>query len=146
MSDSRPNRKHRQRARRLAMQAMYQWQFTQFSSADLIQNMLQEQGSMKFDQMYFEGLVTGVVEAIVMVDEALTPHLDRPLSRLNPVELAVLRIATYEMLHQLEIPFKVIINEAVELSKNYGSVQGYQYVNAVLDKLAGQHRSSEIKR
>lgn len=136
--------KQRHRARRLAMQALYQWNYNHTPTKELISMMLEEQGAIKLDREYFEALVKGVINDIDRVDAALQPLLDRELTALNPVELAILRVSSYEMLDKIKIPYRVVINEGVELAKEFGSEQGYKYVNAVLDKLAKQCRTSEI--
>jgi len=138
-------RKQRRPARRLAMQALYQWHYNHTESDELITVMLEEQDDIQLDQSYFEILVDGVIKDISAIDVALQPSLDRQLVELNPVELAILRVAAFEMLHRIDIPYRVVINEWVELAKEFGSEQGYKYINAVLDKLAHTHRSSEIK-
>lgn len=137
--------KQRHRARRLAMQALYQWNYNHISVEEIIINMLEEQNVAKFDREYFHILVNGTVKNVEEINAALEPLLDRKLSELNPVELAILRVSAFEMIHQISTPYRVVINEGVELAKEFGAQEGHKYVNAVLDKLAHQHRVAEIK-
>jgi len=97
------------------------------------------------DLAYFQSLVKGTLNNIHEIDADITPTLDRDIKDLNPVELAILRISTYELAHQPDVPYRVVINEALELAKSFGAEQGHKYVNAVLDKLAIQLRPSEIR-
>ncbi len=90
-------------------------------------------------------LVLGTIEQCQQLDLLITPHLDREISALNPVELAILRISAFELLHCPELPYRVIINEALEVAKDYGADQSYKYVNAVLDGLAAKWRVHEYK-
>lgn len=137
--------KQRHRARKLAMQALYQWNYNHTPVNELIPMMLEEQGETKIDRDYYEALVKGAVKDVDRIDAALQLFLDRELAELNPVELAILRVSGYEMLDKIEVPYRVVINEGVELAKNFGSQDGHKYVNAVLDKLAHQYRTTETK-
>lgn len=131
-----PN-KLRHKARCLAVQALYQAQFADHQSVDsLIQSALEGMDLNKIDYLYLNDLIKGVTENKTKVDETLHSFLDRDISKLNPVELAVLRLATYELLFRPDIPHRVVLNEAIELAKKYGSVQGYKYINGVLDKVS----------
>lgn len=125
----------RHNARCYAMQAIYQWQFTQQNVDEIIQTFQDENDFQHVDESYFKELVSGVVKEIHEVDITLQPYLDREIQDLNPVELAILRLATYELLYRPDIPYRVVINEAVEIAKEYGSVEGYKYINGVLDAL-----------
>jgi len=128
------------------MQALYQWHYTTPSATELIQEFLQASEPAKLDRLYFETLVKGTVNSIDAIDADIKPTLDRDIKDLNPVELAILRVSTYELAHQLDVPYRVVINEALELAKSFGADQGHKYVNAVLDKLAAKLRSSDKKR
>ncbi len=138
-------RKQRHRARCLAMQALYQWYYNHGSAHELIADLLAEQGAKKLDQEYFTILVEGTLNRVDQIDTLLAPLLDRQLTELNPVELAILRISSYEMLERIDIPYRVVINEGVELAKKFGSEQGHKYINAILDQLKKQCRKIEIK-
>jgi transcription antitermination protein NusB len=126
----------RRKARQLAIQALYQWIISRDSLAVIEQQFLEDANPKKIDLEYFSEIIKGVVENEKVINENLSKVLDRDLTALNPVESAVLKAATYELLFRLEIPYKVIINEALEVTKIYGSQDGFKYVNAVLDQLA----------
>jgi len=136
MSKISKRQKKRHQARAAAMQALYQWQYTQHSEAELIQHCLAEGEPDQLDVEYFKILVEGTVNHIDEIDTAIKPTLDRDIHNLNPVELAILRVSTYELAHQPDVPYRVVINEALELAKTFGADQGHKYVNAILDKLA----------
>lgn len=134
----------RRKARRLALQALYQWQVSNHLPADIMAQFLQDQDVAKADLQYFEEVLQSVVAQQRQLDEALQPFLARPLSELDPVELSLLRIALYELINRLDIPYRVIINEAVELAKTFGATEGHKFVNGVLDKAAQSIRHVEI--
>lgn len=125
----------RQNARRLAVQAIYQWQFTHASADEVLQEIFAREDFSKISREYFSELVKGVITKAAILDAIFTPFLDRPLDELNPIELAVLRLATFELTERLDIPYRVVMNEALELTKEFGTVEGYKYVNGVLDKV-----------
>ncbi len=136
-------KKHPKRlARAGAVQAMYQWQLNDTSVEEL------KKDSVAFvepeaDAAYMQVLLVGAIEGLEEIDSLLTQHGSRPLSRLNVIELAVLRVATYELKEQPAVPYKVVVNEAVELAKAYGSPDGYKYVNAVLNAMLDELRPHE---
>lgn len=134
----------RSQARRYALQALYQWQVTGQGIADIEQQFLENEELAKCDVGLFVELLRGVPEHLEQLDEAIDPLLDRPIRQVDPVERAVLRIGTFELIHHLDIPYKVVINEAVELTKVFGAEQGHRYINGVLDKLCQQLRSVEV--
>lgn len=134
----------RRNARIAAMQAIYQWQFTGHSIDDILLQFYDEHDMTSLDQAYFQEMVKGVLQSVTGVDEKFKPLLDRDIDDLNPVELAILRLATFEFMQRLDIPYRVVINEALELAKSYGSEQGHKYVNAILDKLALELRAVEM--
>ena len=133
----------RTRARQYALQALYQWQVTGQDIADIEGQFLEKEELAKSDVGLFVELLHGVPGNLRELDEALAPLLSRPLSQVDPVELAVLRIGAYELGHHLDIPYRVVINEAVELAKRFGADQGHRFVNGVLDKLARRLRRAE---
>ncbi len=135
----------RQKARKLLVQALYQWHFNHTEPAEIIAQFFTENDTSKFDQTYFEQLLTGIIQEQAQIDTLIVNHLDRALELLNPVEFAVLRLSTYEFLHCLEIPFRVVIDEAISLCKTYGAVEGHRYVNGVLHQLASDLRVEEVK-
>lgn len=135
--------KARQHARRYAMQAMYQWHLARPTVEDLLVDFMTQDLFERADKDYFQEVVTGIISQINKIDETLSLYLDRPVTDLNPVELSVLRVAMFELMYRLDIPYRVVLNEAIELAKKYGSVDGRKYVNAVLDNAASQLREVE---
>lgn len=134
----------RGKARRLAMQAVYQWQMTAQDVADVLAQFLADEDNRGADVEYFEALVRGVVQDHAVLDDLLAPTLARPLDEVDPVERAVLRVAAYELQQRLDVPYRVVLNEAVALAKKFGAEQGHTFVNAALDKLARELRAVEM--
>jgi N utilization substance protein B len=137
------NPKLRHKARELALQAVYQWQFNADAEGSLIAQFSDFAKSTKYDEAFFIELLQGILANYKELDAKMTPFLDRPITELNPIELAVLRLALYELMYNLETPYKVVINEALELAKTFGSQDGFKYVNGVLDKAAKEIRVNE---
>lgn len=135
--------KLRHRARRFAVQAVYQWQLTQATMDDIELQFLVPTDVAPFDRAYFRKVIHGVVAYVTELDELLLPYLDRPLAELSPVELGILRLGTFELKYCLDVPYRVIINESVELAKIYGAAESYRYINGVLDQVAMTIRSIE---
>ena len=134
----------RHKARRYAVQALYHWQLTDDSAQDVIDYMLPDINQNKTDMDYFEELVHKIISDQPQIDEALAPHLDRELDSVDPVERAILRLATYELLSHQEIPYRVVINEAIEQCKTFGAEEGHKYINGVMDKAAAEIRVIEF--
>ena len=111
---------------------------------DIYEQFLVERNTSKFDTAYFKDLLVGVTDHVAQIDQQLQPHLDRPIDEVDPVERAVLRMGAYELIHKLEVPYRVAINEAVEAAKLFGADQGHKYVNGVLDKVAQRVREAEV--
>ncbi|NJN45419.1 MAG: transcription antitermination factor NusB [Candidatus Competibacteraceae bacterium] len=130
-------------ARRSAMQALYQWQMTGQDAATIYDQFLDDQDMSKVDVDYFHELLCQIPHALTTLDASLSPFLDRPLEQVDPVERAILRVAVYELTYRPDIPFRVVINEAVEIAKKFGAEQGHRFVNGVLDKTAHRLRPSE---
>jgi len=133
-------------ARQAAVQALYQWQLTAQSPQDIEQHFINDHQFKDVDIEYFRQLVDEVPLHLHELDDHLLPHLDRNIDEVDPVERAILRLGVYELEFHLEVPYKVVINEAVELAKTFGAEHGHKYVNAVLDKAAAKLRAAEIKR
>lgn len=133
----------RKRARQAAVQALYQWQISQAKIADIEQQFCDEHAGSRTDMEYFSGVLKGVISSVSELDELFIPYLEWPIDKLNPVELAVLRLACYELKHRVDIPVGVIINESVDLTKRYGADQAYKFVNGVVDRVAKDIRSAE---
>lgn len=136
----------RRRSRELALQALYQWQLSGDSAEILEKQPRALEGFEKLDEAYFLVLLHGVISGVRELEQKLLPHLDRPVKGLSPIEHCILLLGTYELAHQPEVPYKVVINEAVELAKSFGGTEGHKYVNGVLDKLAAQLRAAEFKQ
>ncbi|MFN3919390.1 MAG: transcription antitermination factor NusB [Methylohalobius sp.] len=131
-------------ARRCALQALYQWQVTGFSPTEIERQFLEEHdvGDAQLD--YFSELLHGVVEHRVAIDEALSRFADRPVEEIDPIERAILRLGAYELIYRKEVPYRAVLNEAINLAKSFGAThKSYKYVNGVLDKLAHQVRADE---
>lgn len=133
----------RKRARRLALQAIYQWQMNAAPVAEIEAQFRTDNDLKKVDVDYFHELLTGVVEHCEDLDAAYAGFLDRGIERLTPVEQAVLRLGAFEMLHRIDVPWRVVISESVELSRQFGSTDGHKFVNGVLDKLGRSARALE---
>jgi N utilization substance protein B len=123
-------------ARRAALQGLYQWQATGQGAEEIIGQFEQERTFERLDEEFFRLLVQGVINHVRELDTALESHIDRPFSQVDPVERAVLRIAAFELIHCSEVPWRVVINESIELARTFGAEQGHRFVNGVLDKLA----------
>lgn len=143
MSD-RPSMAARRKARRLAMQALYQWHVSSAPVAQIEAEFMADNDLSKFDQEYFSEVMHGVPATRSELDAHIEEFTDRPTREMTPVELAILRMGAYELIHRIDVPFKVIINEGVELSKIFGASEGHRYVNGVLDKLAQKLRMPEV--
>jgi transcription antitermination protein NusB len=133
----------RTRARRLALQALYQWDLSGSNLSAIEVQFLEDEDFAKADKDYFHELLHEVPARLDEVEDAFTPYLDRPLREIDPVERAVLRMASYELLARLDIPYRVIINESVNLTKKFGAEQAYKYVNGILDQTARRVRAAE---
>lgn len=142
MSDKTPF-EPRRRARRRALQAIYQWQMTGQDSREILKQFDEAQDMTGVDREHFETLVRGVSENREELDRALQDYLDRPFSQVDLMEQVVLRIGAYELLHCPGQPFRVVVDECVDLAHRFGSEQGHAYVNAVLDKAAKAWRANE---
>lgn len=148
MTDKAPPKpgKNRRKSRELALKGLYCLFLSGNALPDILREMGEDEDYARADQDYFELLLTGVVEQIAQLDARLQPLLDRNVGELSPVEHAILCISGYELIHDLSIPYRVAINEGVELAKRYGGTDGFKYVNGVLDKLAAEVRPDEFKR
>ena len=136
----------RSRARRRALQALYQWQITGQEAAEILRQFRAVQDMKGVDEAYFEALLRGIVAGQEGLDDELQPFLDRPIGQVDLMERVVLRIGAFELLNCPELPFRVVLDECVDLAHRFGSEQGHSYVNAVLDRAARQWRSAEAER
>ena len=130
-------------ARKLALQALYRWQLNSCEWQDLIQEFSSDPDMPRADADYFQALIRGIVGLREELDGALKPLLDREPALLDPIEHAVLLIGGYELQHRPDVPFRVVINEAVSLARRFGATDGHKYVNGVLDRAAHLWRSHE---
>ena len=135
----------RRRSRELALQGIYQWQLAGTDAATIGRQLAEAKDFDKVDPEYFKALLEGAIADAPGLEQAITPHLDRAFARLSPVERGILLLAGYELTHRPDVPYRAVINEAVELAKSYGGTDGYKYVNGVLDKLAAELRTSETR-
>ena len=135
----------RREARKLATQALYQWHMAKHSLNEVEAQFRVDNDFADIDGAYFREILHGVPAKKSEIDEALTPCLNTPLDELDPVELAVLRLSTWEFMMRVDVPYRVVINEGVELAKIYGATDGHKFVNGVLDKLAPRLREAEVK-
>jgi N utilization substance protein B len=130
-------------SRKLAMQALYQWQLTGQGCAELCNQFCAEESYADADAEYFVALLRGITASGAALDAELGTLIDRPVAQLDPVEHAVLLIGLYELANQLDVPYRVVINEGVELAKRFGASDGHKFVNAVLDRAARTRRKAE---
>ena len=138
------NRTPRHRAREFALQGLYQWLLNNEPASTVVNHIRAAHGFDKADAEYFTELLNGTIAQSVELRETLAPTVDRPIAELSPIEHAVLLLGAWELKNKIEIPYRVVINEAVELAKSFGGIDGHKYVNGVLDRLAGKLRPDEV--
>jgi len=139
MSQARTN------ARKAAVQALYQWQMAGQDLTEIERQFLEEERLKDAQKSYFVELFYGVPKNLDAIDQTLSEFVDRPVDTIDPVERAILRIGVYELLHRLDMPYKVVLNEGINLAKYFGADGSHKYVNGILDKIAQQKRAVEIK-
>jgi transcription antitermination protein NusB len=139
-------RGNRRRSREFVLQALYQWLLNGDDADALCGQAAERDDYARADRPFFESLTRGVIERAAELHAAIQPFLDRPARQLSPIEHALLLLGAYELMCAPEVPYRVAINEAVELAKSYGGTDGHKYVNGVLDKLAYQLRPSEARK
>ena len=139
-----PPKSARRRSREFALQALYQWQVAAHSAGDLEAQFSEADGFKRSDVTLFSTLMRGTIKESQSLIEQLTPHLDRAWTEVSPIERGILLMSSFELLHMAETPYRVIINEAIELAKSFGGTDGHKYVNGILDKLAATVRADEI--
>ncbi len=137
------NRTPRHRAREFALQGLYQWLLNNEPASTVANNIRSAHGFDKADGEYFASLLNGTISTSVELRESIAPLIDRPVAELSPIEHGVLLLGAYELKNHPEIPYRVVINEAVELTKSFGGIDGHKYVNGVLDRLASKLRPDE---
>ncbi len=138
-------RSARRRARELALQGLYQWLLSGSDLNTVAVHIRELDDFDKCDATHFDALLRGCIDNASELDQVLRPHLDRPVNELSPIEHGILLIAGFELQQCLDIPYKVVINEAVELAKSFGGTDGHKYVNGVLDQAAVDWRAAEVQ-
>jgi N utilization substance protein B len=138
------NRSPRHRAREFALQGLYQWLLNDADASSVANNIRAAHGFDKADAEHFSVLLTGTIRDANALRADIAPLIDRTVAELSPIEHAVLLLGAYELKNHIEIPYRVVINEAVELTKSFGGIDGHKYVNGVLDKLAAKMRETEV--
>jgi N utilization substance protein B len=133
------------KARQCAVQALYQWQMTGENLSQIETNFLEEERLKGAQKSYFIEVLYGVPKQLNLIDEALSEFVDRPVEKIDPVERAILRLSVYELINRLDTPYKVVINEGVNLAKYFGADGSHKYVNGILDKVSQTKRALEIK-
>jgi N utilization substance protein B len=134
----------RRRSRELAVQGLYQWQLAAKDPVMIAAELAEVEDFGRSDAAYFRRILHGAIDNAPELEALMTPFLDRRVSELSPIERGILLLGGYELMRELEVPYRVVINEAVELAKIYGGTDGHKYVNGVLDKLAAQLRQVEV--
>jgi len=138
------SRTPRHRAREFALQGLYQWLMSQEDAGAIDAHIRNAHGFDKADVEHFDLLLHGTIRDVDNLRSEIVPLIDRAIDQLSPIEHAALLIGAFELKHHIEIPYKVVINEAVELTKSFGGIDGHKYVNGVLDKLAASLRATEV--
>ncbi|MCX7101234.1 MAG: transcription antitermination factor NusB [Methylobacter sp.] len=139
MSQARTN------ARKAAVQALYQWQMAGHNLPEIERQFLEEERLKDAQKSYFVEIFYGVPKNLEVIDQALSEFVDRPVDSIDPVERAILRIGTYELLNRLDMPYRVVLNESINLAKYFGADGSHKYVNGILDKIAQKIRVVEVK-
>ncbi len=148
MNEQKPKKsaRNRRKSRELALKGIYRMILAGAELREVEHDLVEDEDYGRADEAYFRKLLAGVAAESAVIDARLQPLLDRAIHELNPIEHAILRIAGYELLHDPGIPYRVAINEGVELAKQYGGTDGYKFVNGVLDRLAAEARPDECAR
>ena len=137
---------NRRKAREFAVQGIYQWLLNRQPVTEVVKQLRDDPDYASIDEKMFLALLNGAINESAQLDQRLVKYVDRPIAELSPVEHAVLLLGAQELLHHLEVPYRVVINEAVELTKTFGGTDGHKYVNGVMDKLAAEVRSVEVNK
>lgn len=134
----------RHKARHYAMQALYQWQISRNALQQIESQFLTEYDFSQVDLEFFQELLHNIPAQLGEIDALFSPFLDRPIKDITPIELALLRLGTYELAHRIDVPFKVAINESVSLAKKFGAAESHKYINSILDNVAKKTRAVEV--
>lgn len=138
-----PTTSQRKRARKLVLQALYQWQVSASSTAQIEAEFRADNDMSKVDEAFFSELLRAIPLQLAQIDDKIRPLLDRPIDDVDPIEISILRMGVYEFMQRIDVPYRVVINEAIELAKQFGGTDGHKYVNGILDKLAPHLRRAE---
>lgn len=144
-SGQKPKPAARRKSRRFALQALYQWQIAKTPINEVEAQFRVNFDMHKADLTYFHELLVGITEQVDSLDDVLRPYLDIDLTEVDPIEKNVLRMGTFELLHRIDIPYRVSINESIELVKKFGGEESHKFVNGVLDRVAAKARALELK-
>jgi N utilization substance protein B len=136
----------RRKSRELVLKALYRGMLNQMDLAPVFKDMRDDPDYKKAEEVYFTELLTNVTSHLTALDEKLLTFIDRPIAELSPIEHSILRISGYELIYDMTIPYRVVINEGVELAKLFGATDGHKYINGVLDKLAAEVRTHEFNQ
>lgn len=136
--------RRKRKARRLALQALYQWHMTKLNTQEIELQFRLNNDFTKVDNDYFTRLLHGISKDLHEIDNVYKPYLDRDIDSLGPVERTLLRIGSYELVHMLEIPYKVILDESINISREFGATDAHKYINGVLNQVAKKIRAAEI--
>jgi N utilization substance protein B len=140
-----PKAGDRRRARALALQALYHRHFSKSPINDIEAEFMVDNDMSKVDSAFFRDLIRGIHREQSELDRVIEPLLDRPLAEVDPIELAIVRIGTYELKYRVDVPYRVVINEGIELAKRFGGTEGHKFVNSLLDKLSQRLRLAETR-
>ena len=140
-----PKAGDRRRARALAMQGLYQRHFSKTAISDIEAEFMVDNDMSKVDSAYFRDLIRGVHREQAELDRLIEPFLDRSLAEVDPIELAIVRLGAYELKSRIDVPYRVVINEGIELAKRFGGTEGHKFVNSLLDKLSQRLRLAETR-
>lgn len=135
----------RRKSRELVLKALYRGMLNKTDLTPVFKDMLDDPDYRKADEAYFKELLNNVSAKLTDVDEQIATFVDRPVAELSPIEHSILRLSGYELIFDMSIPYRVVINEGVELAKIFGGIDGHKYINGVLDKLAASVRTAEVK-
>jgi transcription antitermination protein NusB len=141
-----PSTSQRKRARKLVLQALYQWQLSKSSLSQIEAEFRTDNDFAKVDTEYFSEVFYAIPKMVDELDKQFDVFLDRAIAEVDPIEVSLLRMGTYELMHRVDIPYRVVLNEAVELAKQFGGTDGHKYINGILDKLSLRLRSAETSR
>lgn len=141
-----PSTSQRKRARKLVLQALYQWQLSKSSLSQIEAEFRTDNDFAKVDTEYFSEVFYAIPKMVDELDKQFDVFLDRAIAEVDPIEVSLLRMGAYELMHRVDIPYRVVLNEAVELAKQFGGTDGHKYINGILDKLSLRLRSAETSR